>query len=130
MQLSFLVLLPLLAACSPCPSSLAPVSVAELFFGRGLPDGGFVPPSAWDEFLADVVTPAFPDGLTVEDSAGQWRNADGQVIREPSKHLMLVLPGTDAAGAAHRAAPLAQAWRQRHGQDSVLLLVREACAAF
>ena len=130
LRLGALALLPLLVACSPCPPGLAPASVAELVFGRGLPGGGLVPAADWDDFLADVVTPAFPQGLTVEDSVGQWRSADGQVVREASKHLMLLLPGTDAAALAKRVAPLAQAWRQRHRQEAVLLTVRQACAAF
>jgi hypothetical protein len=84
----------------------------------------------WARFMADTVTPAFPDGLTVLDGAGQWRNAAGQISREDSKVLVLVLPGQDQAVAAGRLAPVTTAWRTRFAQESVLTVFRTGCAAF
>lgn len=84
----------------------------------------------WARFMADTVTPAFPDGLTVLDGAGQWRNAAGQISREDSKVLLLVLPGQDLAAASARLAPVTAAWKARFAQESVLTVFRAGCAAF
>ncbi|MDJ0389646.1 DUF3574 domain-containing protein [Roseomonas sp. E05] len=120
----------LLGACAGCPAGQTSATVAELFFGRSVPGGGTVGEAEWDAFLADTVTPAFPDGLTVQDAQGQWRDAAGQVVREPAKRLLLVLPDTPAARAAERVAPLAEAYRTRFRQESVLRLQHAACVAF
>ena len=83
------LLLGLLAAggCArvPAPAPLAPgaqVVSDRLFFGRNIPSGGTVSDSAWAVFLAEVVTPRFPDGFTVFRSEGQWRGASGVIERE------------------------------------------------
>ena len=79
-----------LAGCARVPSpsaasaAAAPTAVVadRLFFGRNIPSGGTVSDSAWSVFLAEVVTPRFPDGFTVLRSEGQWRGADGVIARE------------------------------------------------
>lgn len=126
-----LLLLPLLAACAaPCPPGQQEASVAELLFGRAIPGGGTVSEAEWQGFLADTVTPAFPDGLTVQSAEGQWRGADGTLQREAANRLLLVLPGADLATAAERSATLAEAYRSRFRQESVLRLHHSACIAF
>jgi hypothetical protein len=84
----------------------------------------------WARFMAEIVTPAFPDGLTVLDGMGQWRNAAGQISREDSKALLLVLPAQDQAAASARLAPVAAAWKARFAQESVLTVFRAGCAGF
>lgn len=71
-----------------------------LYFGLDLPDGGTVSEEQWSGFLADVVTPRFPDGFTVLDAYGQWRDpelADAPVIREETRIIIIVHPETSAA---------------------------------
>ena len=43
----------------------------RLFMGRGDGDREVVSDAEWDAFLADTITPRFPDGLSVFDVAGQ-----------------------------------------------------------
>ena len=85
----------LLAGCAtapqPCPVGASPATIAEAYFGRNVKTRAPVTDAEWARFMADTVTPAFPDGLTVLDGAGQWRNAAGQISREDSKVLLLVL---------------------------------------
>ena len=45
--------------------------------GRGGDAGEVVDDAAWASFLADTATPRFPNGLTVLDARGQWRDPGG-----------------------------------------------------
>jgi hypothetical protein len=60
------------------PLIVAPVTMirTELYFGP-------VPIRQWNQFLAQVVTPLFPDGLTWFDVQGQWRAPDGNIRKLP-----------------------------------------------
>lgn len=74
-----------------------------LYFGLDLPNGGTVSEEQWTGFLADVVTPRFPDGFTVLDAYGQWRDpepADAPIIREETRIIIVVHPKTSAAEGA------------------------------
>src|SRR5262245_42341316 len=69
----------------------------RLYFGRDIPSGGTVSEADWQGFLRDVVTPRFPDGLTEWRAHGQWRGANGEIVREESFVLELIhAPGADA----------------------------------
>jgi hypothetical protein len=134
-----LLLLPLLAGCTVaqvrvgaegCPPGLQRAVVAEAFFGRNAAGREIVSDAAWSAFVDEVVTPAFPDGLSVRDAAGQWRGRDGRIERERSKTLLLVLPGGSAAEASARLAPVVGAYRARFQQESVMLTTREGCVGF
>jgi hypothetical protein len=124
----------LLAGCAAvpdaCPVGASPATIAEAYFGRSVKGRAPVTDAEWARFMADTVTPAFPDGLTVLDGAGQWRNAAGQISREDSKVLVLVLPGQDQAAASARLAPVTAAWKARFAQESVLTAFRAGCAGF
>lgn len=90
---------------------------SELYFGRTKP-GGEVSAAEWDAFLSDEVTPRFPDGLTVLDAYGQWRNADGKIGKEATKLLVLVHP--DEPAAARKIGELIEVYKKRFTQESVL----------
>jgi hypothetical protein len=127
-------LLLLLAGCAAapeaCPVGAGPATIAEAYFGRNVKGRAPVTEAEWARFMAEIVTPAFPDGLTVLDGMGQWRNAAGQISREDSKALLLVLPAQDQAAASARLAPVAAAWKARFAQESVLTVFRAGCAGF
>jgi hypothetical protein len=98
--------------------------VAELLFGRS-----HVSDRNWDRFLADEVTPRFPDGLTVYDAKGQWRNPETKTIsRERSKVVMIAMP----AGADNdaRLQAVIEAYKTRFKQQSVGLILRPSCVSF
>jgi hypothetical protein len=128
-----LVLPLLLAACATppaCPSGLQAATRLEAYFGRNAQGTEVVDDLAWTRFLDQVVTPAFPDGLTVLDAAGQWRGGSGAVARERSKVLVVAVPGADAARAAARLAPVTAAYRSRFGQESVMVTTSPTCLGF
>jgi len=104
--------------------------VAELFFGRDKAGRRVVADAEWSDFLAAVVTPNFPDGLTVFDGYGQWRNpATGVIGRSPHVKIALIAvkPGPDIAG---RLNAVIDAYKTRFHQQSVGLVTRDSCAAF
>src|SRR4051812_35693845 len=72
-------------ACTPPQKPMLDI---ELLFGRGTASD-----ARWREFLAREVTPRFPDGLTVYETTGQWRDPQRNVIvRERSRVLRIIIP--------------------------------------
>ena len=49
---------------------------SDLYFGTTKADGTAYTEEEWMTFLANEVTPRFPDGLTVLTGVGQWRDSD------------------------------------------------------
>ncbi len=95
-----------------------PMIRTELFFGLGRPDGAEVTDEQWQTFVRDVVTPRFPEGLTVVSAAGQWQ--DGDVIhREPSRVLILLRPAKPD-GSDERIEQIRSLFKERFNQSSVL----------
>jgi hypothetical protein len=71
----------------------------------------------WATFLAEVVTPRFPDGLTVLDAYGQYRD-DSAVRAERTRVLVLVHAGSSTNDAAIHA--IVEEYERRFAQRSVL----------
>ncbi len=82
----------------------------------------------WQAFLNEVVTPAFPDGFSDWDADGQWRAPGGAIVKEPSKVLLVVLPGQ--ADDRDRLHNVVAAYKARFHQQSVLVVERRECVAF
>lgn len=102
----------------------------DLYFGRNIPGGGGeVSDAQWRQFLDEVVTPRFPDGLSVLDVQGQWKSTrTGAIARERSKRLSIIVP--DATSAAANFEAIKAAYKQRFRQESVLQSEQPVCAAF
>jgi len=106
-----------------------PQQVAELMFGRNIGDRVGVSEVQWARFVDREITPRFPDGLTVIDTRGQWRDTERKtIVREPSKLVQIVLPGKAEDEA--RLNEIAAAYKGRFRQRSVAIMVRAACVAF
>jgi hypothetical protein len=95
---------------------------SELYFGAspvGVTDGG-VAEMRWRAFLDREVTPRFPDGLTVFDAYGQWRDHGSHATeRLWTKVLVILYEDTPANRAAIDAIRLA--WKTATHDQSVLL---------
>jgi hypothetical protein len=111
-----------------CPAGQSPARTVQLFFGRNIGGALGVSEADFKAFVDAELTPRFPDGLTVLDAAGQWRGADGIVGREPSKLVILALPGR--AGGEDKLDAVRQAYRQRFRQEAVLVTTQPACLGF
>lgn len=90
-----------------------------LYFGTEKPDGGVVSDAEWQRFLADVVTPRFPEGFTTWDANGQWRDKKG-VIEHERTHILMLLNAHDAL-----VREVIAAYKQQFAQESVLRLNSE-----
>ena len=103
--------------------------VAELFFGRAIKRRAPLTDGEWAQFTAQAITPNFPDGFTVFDGEGQWRNPrTGQIAHEPTKILLVAVPsGPDLP---RRLSAVIEAYKRRFHQVSVGVVTEEACAVF
>ena len=105
----------------PAPATAGLPSLAvfdRLYCGRTIPSGGEVSDEAWAQFLGEVVTPKFPDGLTVLRGDGQWREPSGAVTRERS--FILELSHADTAAADQAVLAIITEYKRRFGQEAVL----------
>jgi len=117
------------AQATSCPPPTRAMLRAELYFGRNVAGRLGVGARQWDHFLAREITPRFPDGLTVLDARGQWRNpARQKLVREPSK--LVVIVAADDAETRRRLAEVAAAYKKRFRQKSIGLVLSAVCAAF
>jgi len=92
-----------------------------------MPDGQ-VSAADWQRFLAEVITPRFPEGLTSWAAAGQWQDHEGRLERESSHVLHIVhrdSPRTDAA-----IREVVEIYKSRFHQQAVLRVRTPACIAF
>ena len=123
----------LLLALTGCASlgrrdGLQAAHLERLYFGRNIGDTAMVTDSAWQAFVRETVTPAFPEGSTVWEAAGQWRAPDGRHVRERSfvvELLHLVTPEVEG-----RVKHVMDDYKRRFAQESVLRMVTDVRASF
>lgn len=116
---------PVLAAC---PSGLKAMRTAEFVFGRNIGEKPGVSDDDWQAFVDREVATRFPNGFTILDARGQWRNTEGETVHEPSKILLIALTGDPHED--ERLAGLARAYKHQFRQQSVLLMEQGACVTF
>jgi hypothetical protein len=112
-----------------CHGTQRPGQIAELLFGRDIGNHVGVSEAAWTHFVAREITRRFPDGLTITNAIGQWRDpASGRMVREPSKRVEIALPGHPDDEA--RLDAIVAAYKVRFHQHSVGVIVQAACVSF
>lgn len=128
-----LLMVPMVTACTTidgparavtCPPHRQAAMQELIYFGRDMP-GGRVDDADWARFLAEVVTPRFPAGLSHWPASGQWRSDAGSIVQEPSWVLSLVHPGDEASQLAVEA--LTRSYRERFAQEAVLRVSTAVC---
>jgi hypothetical protein len=102
-------------------------SVETLYFGSGQQTGqtGL---DQWQNFVAQVVTPAFPKGLTWWEANGQWRTATGRIGLEAAKVLQIVHP--DLPKDDQSVLAIIEQYKLRFQQESVLRVHHSVCTSF
>ena len=107
-----------------CTAPQKPMLDIELLLGRGGASD-----TRWRRFLAREVTPRFPDGLTVYETTGQWRDpARNIIVRERSRVLRIIV-AADAL-AREKIEAVASAYKKQFAQKSVGIVMRPACVSF
>jgi hypothetical protein len=100
---------------------------STLYLGRSIPGGGEVSDEALARFLAEEVVPRLPEGFTVLEGTGFWRDRDtGETIRERTAVLVVL----HAPGSRGTVAEIAAAYARRFGQQAVLRVETPAEASF
>jgi hypothetical protein len=129
------------AAAAPAPSTLSgdPAHPAhalgwvdtKLYFGLGPADDPAkgVSEAAWRDFLDKEVTPRFPDGLSVLDVYGQWQSKS-ETAPERIRTKLLVIDYANTPENRARIDQIRSAWKQRTGDESVMMVTTPADVSF
>jgi hypothetical protein len=116
-------------ALTACRDGETPMQRSTLYFGAAIPNSAdSVDAAEWLQFLEGEVTPRFPDGLTWHEAHGQWRGADGRVVGEASR--VLILLHADDADALAAIAAIRGEYQRAFAQEAVLHEHVRVCAAF
>lgn len=102
---------------------------STLYMGRGQANGGGVTDAQVQGFVDEVIVRAFPDGFTLFDARGHWRDsASGRSVNETTLVLVVVHPPGAEADAAVRA--IAESYAERFDQSVVLGSSQPSCVTF
>lgn len=122
---------PALAGDSTHPSHAQGWVDTKLYFGLGPadhPQQG-VSETVWRDFLDKEVTPRFPAGLSVLDVYGQWESKDSSTP-ERLRSKLLVIDYADSVENRAKIAAIRAAWKQKTGDQSVLMVTEPADVSF
>jgi hypothetical protein len=107
----------------------APMVETQLFFGLSKPQGRTVSERDWQVFVTAEIAPRFPEGFSVLDGAGFWRDAaSAKTISEKSK--VVVRMHAESAEADTAIAAIVATYKTRFQQDAVMRVDRPVCAQF
>ena len=117
------------AAQNPCPEGTDPFTELNVYFGQEKGSGGTVTEEEWRAFLAETVTPRFPDGLTVLDARGQWFDtSEGRLYVESTKLLNVLVPADSTDAGMESVRQISDTYKQRFDQQAVFITNLPACA--
>lgn len=101
----------------PLPAWAAEMVETKLYFGLTTSDGVPVLKVQWKDFVAEQVSPRFPQGFTVVNAKGQWQDRTGKLVRENTRLLIIVHEKSEKA--AQDIAALKAIYIKRFKQSSV-----------
>jgi hypothetical protein len=97
--------------------------------GRGKAERGGVTDVQVQAFVDEVIVRNFPDGFTLFDARGHWRDsASGRSVNETTLVFVVVHPPGAEADAAVRS--VAESYARRFDQQVVLGSSQPACVTF
>ncbi|MGH7466565.1 MAG: DUF3574 domain-containing protein [Longimicrobiales bacterium] len=101
----------------------------ELYFGMSTPTG-MVSDTSWQLFLDREVAPRLPDGFTIFESVGYYRDQrTGRTEREPSR-VLLVYYRENQSQTTRALTELAAIYKRMFNQQSVLRITSLVRATF
>jgi len=124
-----LVLSPV-ANAQACPfAGQKPMFVIQLFFGQTIGVRERISAAKWNAFARSVLTAHFPDGLTIYDAKGQWRDPRTKRIgREPTKVVVIAVDAFKDVRAD--VGDVMQTYKRQFRQQSVGVITTQGCGAF
>lgn len=122
-----LAALTIIVGCRATEPAVRTMTRNEVYFGLSRPAGPAVTEAEFRQFVEVEVAARFPDGFTIVPAQGHWREADGDVVAEESR--LLVLYSTTRADAAE-VDELCRLYRERFGQEAVLKVSSPARVEF
>jgi len=100
----------------------------ELFFGLSRADRPEVSEEEFQAFIDTEVTPRFPDGLTLINGKGQFRDSRGTTVQEKSKLLILLYSFNRETNQAIET--IRNEYKNDFQQESVLRTDEQQCVSF
>lgn len=113
-----------------CPEGMDAFTEINVYFGLEKGSGVTLTEEEWQSFLADTVTPHFPDGLTVLDARGQWFDTtDGRLYRGSTKLLNVLVPANGVEDSVTAVRNISDIYKAQFDQQAVFYTSQRACAA-
>jgi len=100
----------------------------ELYFGLSKPAGGMVSEAQWQQFLNLVITPRFPNGLTVVAASGQYLNTSSELTKENTKLVILIYENSPTRN--QMITQIIDIYKRMFDQESVLRVTSSVKVAF
>src|SRR4051812_15506486 len=124
MRIAALALALTVTACS----TTGGVVSDRLYFGQNIGMDRTISPEDWRQFVATEITPRFPNGLTIFQGDGQWRDPHGNLVHE---HTYIVeVEHAPSAEIDAAIAAIAAQYKKRFQQDAVLRITEHATMRF
>ncbi len=101
----------------------------ELYYGAGRLPADDTKDTRWENYINEVVTPRFPEGLTLLEGTGQWRVKEGQTPRR-NRTRILILIHEDTEEKSRKVDEIRTLWKEISGQQSVLRVSQPADVSF
>lgn len=106
------------ALIPPFPADL--FARTEMFFGSLRSDKPPVSAEDFLGFLKDIITPLFPNGLTLLTGLGQFLNSQGVIQQEQSWLLILLYPIQERRDNNRKIEAIREEYKKAFEQESVL----------
>ncbi len=99
----------------------------ELYFGLSKPSGE-VTEDEFQNFINTEVTPRFPNGLTLLNGKGQFKDSTGAIIKEGARLLILLYTFSNESSRA--VEQIRDAYKKTFQQESVMRVDEQCCVSF
>src|SRR4051812_35434932 len=86
---AIIVIVILLLSVGCATTGIHDLILSRLYFGLSSPKGD-ISHEDFDGFVANEITPRFPDGLTRYKARGQWKNKEGTIVQEGTEVVEIV----------------------------------------
>ena len=97
----------------------------ELYYGAGPLPADPEREARWKSYINEIVTPRFPEGLTLLEGTGQWRVKEGQTPRR-NRTRILILIHEATQEKSRQVDEIRTLWKDISGHQSVLRVSQAA----